>query len=134
MKEKWNKVGLLVLVVAALLWVGALDAGEVVCADGACGEEAQAEGFDASTAEDRFGQAHEDGVEGSAPPLDSAFPVPLSSTRSVAVTLPVISPCTITVPARSVPLMRPRSPTMRVPLDSISPRSRPLNITVPAHT
>lgn len=83
MKEKWNKVGLLVLVVAALLWVGALAAGEVVCADGACGEEAQAEGFDASTAGDRFGQAHEDGVEGSAPPLDSAFPVPLSSTLTI---------------------------------------------------
>jgi hypothetical protein len=84
MKEKWNKVGLgLVLVAAALLWVGALDAGEVVCADGACGEEAQAEGFDASTAGDRFAQAHEDGVEGSAPPLDSAFPVPLSSTLTI---------------------------------------------------
>jgi len=57
----------------------------------------------------------------------------LSSTRSVAVTLPVISPCTITLPARTAPLMRPRSPTMRVSLDSSSPRSRPLNITVPAH-
>lgn len=82
MKEKWNKVGLPVLVAAALLWVGALDAGEVVCADGACGEDAQAEGF-ASTAGGRFGQAHEDGVEGSAPPLDSAFPVPLSSTLTI---------------------------------------------------
>ena len=82
MKEKWNKVGLLVLA-AARLWGGALDAGEVVCADGACGEEAaQAEGF-ASTAGDRFGQAHEHGVEGSAPPLDSAFPVRLSSPLTI---------------------------------------------------
>src|SRR5262249_15901210 len=41
----------------------------------------------------------------------------LSSTRSVAITLPTISPCTITEPARTVPWIRPRSPTMSVSLE-----------------
>lgn len=87
MKEKWNKAALVaaLVLVAALLWVGDLgraDAEEVVCTDGTCGEAAPAEGF-ASTAGDRFGQAHVAGVEGSAPRLDSAFPVPLSPTLTI---------------------------------------------------
>ena len=59
--------------------------------------------------------------------------LPVSSTRSLACTLPTSSPFTTSVPARTLALTTPRSPMMRVSGEAISPWNFPLRRTVPVN-